>query len=124
VPDQQVVRLGFGQLEAEGAEHEAEFFVGEQAIFVGIEEVKLGKKDMLAHFTCREGVRSRSRETYGLVDPCFLFVGEFIKVLPCRNGVLYCAAAGSHCVYGSVGTSAQGAEVSGDAMRLKGRWPK
>jgi len=33
--------LGFGKLEAEGAEDEAKFFIGEEAIFVGIEEVEL-----------------------------------------------------------------------------------
>lgn len=41
VADQQVVGLRLGQLEAEGAEDEAEFFVGEEAVFVGVEEVEL-----------------------------------------------------------------------------------
>ena len=41
VADQQVVGLRLGQLEAEGAEDEAEFFVREEAVFVGVEEVEL-----------------------------------------------------------------------------------
>ena len=40
--DQEVVGLRLGELEAEGAEDEAEFFVGEEAVFVGVEEVELG----------------------------------------------------------------------------------
>lgn len=41
VADQQVVGLRLGQLEAEGAEDETEFFVGEETVFVGVEEVEL-----------------------------------------------------------------------------------
>lgn len=42
MPHEHVVRLRLGELEAEGAEDEAEFFVGEERVFVCVEEVELG----------------------------------------------------------------------------------
>lgn len=41
VADEEVVGLGFWELEAQRAEDEAEFFVREEAVFVGVEEVEL-----------------------------------------------------------------------------------
>ena len=42
VPDQQVVRLRLGQLEAQRPEYESEFLVREKAVLVGVEKVELG----------------------------------------------------------------------------------
>ncbi len=56
--DEEFVGLGLGQLEAEGAEDEAEFFVGEEAVFVGVEEVELGRG--LATWGKGEGEEGRS----------------------------------------------------------------
>lgn len=41
VADEEVEGLGFGELEAEGAEDETELFVGEVGVFVRVEEVEL-----------------------------------------------------------------------------------
>ena len=43
--------------------------------------------------------------TYGFADACFLFVGEFIKVFPRRERVLYWAGGGCHCVVLGCGAS-------------------
>lgn len=88
MPEEELVGLGFGELETEGAEDEAEFFVGEEAVFVGVEEVELDVW-VRVRFGREE---SGGNGTYCFVDSCFLLVGELVEVFPCWDGVLYCAA--------------------------------
>jgi hypothetical protein len=90
VADEELIGLRFGEFEAEGAEDEAEFFVGEEAVFVGVKEVELV---VLMVFWLRKGGDGRA---YGFADAGFLLVGEFVEVFAGGDGVLDCARGGRH----------------------------